>query len=96
LILGSFFFLLKVLFLVQIFASHGLAGFSGSIFTGIFAQSKVFGGEQPLGWLDKHWKQVPIQLAVSVAAMTWAFSWTVSLKSCRKFFTSRLSNPSFA
>ena len=66
---------------MQIFASHAIAGVVGNILTGVFAQASVaaFDGTTniPGGWLDRHWAQVGIQLANSVAGMVYSFAVTV-------------------
>ncbi|KAF9524349.1 ammonium transporter AmtB-like domain-containing protein [Crepidotus variabilis] len=69
---------------LDIFATHAIGGLLGSLLTGIFAQSNIYsragtGATAKLGWLDGNWKQVPIQLAASTAALVWAFAWTYSI-----------------
>ncbi len=66
---------------LDIFASHAVGGFVGNLLTGLFAQSSVanFDGSPliPGGWLDHHYKQLGIQLADSVAGMSYSFVVTV-------------------
>ncbi|KAH9456117.1 hypothetical protein Pst134EB_012323 [Puccinia striiformis f. sp. tritici] len=62
---------------LDIFASHGIGGFVGSILTGVFADSRVasFDGTTsiPGGWINHHYMQVPYQLASSLAIMAYSF-----------------------
>lgn len=63
---------------LDIFASHAIGGVVGNILTGIFAQSEIAnldGGLAPIpgGWLNQNWRQVGIQLADSVAGMSYSF-----------------------
>ena len=66
---------------LDIFASHAIGGIVGNLLTGIFTQSSVagFDGSVPIagGWLDHHYKQLGIQLADSVAGMSYSFVVTV-------------------
>ncbi|CAF5020937.1 unnamed protein product, partial [Rotaria sp. Silwood1] len=60
----------------DIFAQHGIEGFTGCIFTGIFAQKSI--PELDLvsirgGWLDGYWMQVIYQLAFASAGFVWSF-----------------------
>ena len=76
------FFPLLTTFLSQIFASHGIGGIAGNILTGIFAQASVAGFDGstviPGGWLDRHFKQLGVQLADSCAGFSYSFVMTVS------------------
>jgi len=63
---------------LDIFASHGVGGIVGNLLTGLFAQASIvtfdgFSTPIPGGWLDRHFKQLGIQLADSVAGMAWSF-----------------------
>jgi len=62
---------------LDIFAGHAIGGLVGNILTGVFAQASVagFDGKTHIqgGWLDHHWVQVVIQLANSVAGMSYSF-----------------------
>ena len=68
---------------LDIFASHAIGGMIGNLLTGIFTQSSVagFDGSVPIagGWLDRHYKQLAIQLADSIAGMSYSFVVTVCL-----------------
>ncbi|KAI9308933.1 ammonium transporter AmtB-like domain-containing protein [Cunninghamella echinulata] len=63
----------------DIFAIHGIGGFIGSIMTGIWAEQYI-----PLldghiikgGWMNRHWMQVPYQLADATAGACWSFFMT--------------------
>jgi Amt family ammonium transporter len=67
--------------LMQIFASHAIGGVVGNILTGVFAQASIAGFDGitdiPGGWLDRHWAQVGLQLANSVAGLVYSFVVTV-------------------
>lgn len=58
---------------LDIFAIHGVAGFVGSILTGIFA-NKQFNSDG--GWVVGHWKQVGYQLLGSVVTASYVFIMT--------------------
>jgi Amt family ammonium transporter len=63
---------------LDIFASHGVGGVVGNLLTGLFAQASIvtfdgFSTPIPGGWLDRHFKQLGIQLADSVTGMAWSF-----------------------
>jgi Amt family ammonium transporter len=66
---------------IQIFAAHAIGGLVGNILTGVFAQSSVaeFDGKTQIkgGWLDLNWVPLGIQLANSVAGMSYSFVVTV-------------------
>ncbi len=68
----------------QIFASHTIGGVVGNILTGLFAQASVAGFDgiaaMPGGWLDHHYIQLGIQLADSVAGMSYSFLMTVRVR----------------
>ncbi|MBW0518852.1 hypothetical protein O181_058567 [Austropuccinia psidii MF-1] len=72
---------LKIIFrcddALDIFASHGIGGFVGSLLTGIFADNRVasFDGTTsiPGGWLNHHYMQILYQLASSVAIIAYTF-----------------------
>jgi Amt family ammonium transporter len=67
--------------LIQIFATHAIGGIVGNILTGIFAQKSIasFDGRTHIlgGWLDHNWRQVGLQLANSMAGMSYSFVVTV-------------------
>jgi len=60
-----------------IIARHAIGGLVGNILTGVFAQASVAGldGKTYIqgGWFHDHWVQVGIQLANSVAGMSYSF-----------------------
>ncbi|KAG0148255.1 hypothetical protein CROQUDRAFT_670057 [Cronartium quercuum f. sp. fusiforme G11] len=62
---------------LDIFASHGIGGFIGSLLTGIFADSRVasFDGTTsiPGGWINHHYIQLGYQLASSLAIIGYSF-----------------------
>ncbi|KAL8278802.1 hypothetical protein RQP46_008871 [Phenoliferia psychrophenolica] len=62
---------------VDSFAIHAIGGLTGSILTGIFADSRVivFDGYTVLagGWINKHFVQVGYQLAASFAIIGYTF-----------------------
>lgn len=80
----------KINYLLQVddtftaLACHGLGGFMGLVFTGIFADQSVIRLDgtktcsnnipacQPGGWVNHHWMQILIQLAGAAAAAGWA------------------------
>jgi len=68
---------------LDIFASHAVGGLVGNLLTGLFTQSSVagFDGSLPIpgGWLDHHWKQLGIQLADSMAGMSYSFTVTTGI-----------------
>ncbi|CAF2766470.1 unnamed protein product [Rotaria sp. Silwood2] len=60
----------------DIFAQHGIGGFTGCILTGIFAEKSI--PELDLvhiqgGWLDGCWMQVIYQLVFASAGFAWSF-----------------------
>ncbi|KAG0236906.1 hypothetical protein BGW42_002404 [Actinomortierella wolfii] len=64
----------------DVFAVHGVGGIVGNILTGVFAQASIaaLDGVTVIdgGWLDRHWMQVPYQLADSAAGLGWSFAVT--------------------
>ena len=66
---------------LDIFATHAIGGLVGNLLTGLFTQSSVaeFDGSLPIpgGWLDHNYKQLGIQLAASVAGMSYSCVVTV-------------------
>lgn len=66
---------------LDIFAVHGVGGLIGNILTGMFAADYIahLDGTTTIkgGWLNHNWKQMGIQLADSMAGMTWSFVLTV-------------------
>ncbi|ORX84214.1 ammonium transporter [Basidiobolus meristosporus CBS 931.73] len=66
---------------LDVFAVHYVSGIVGTLMTGIFSQQSVIAlsypeGAQniPLGgWFDRHWIQVPVQLAAIGAITGWSF-----------------------
>lgn len=68
---------------LDVFTVHYVGGLVGLLLTGIFAERYVIGLGSPPGtpedeiqiggWLDGHWMQVPIQLAMIAAVSGWAF-----------------------
>ncbi|WVQ82013.1 hypothetical protein IAT38_004141 [Cryptococcus sp. DSM 104549] len=75
--------LLRVDETLDVFATHGIGGMVGCIFTGIFAQASVAGfdgfTEIPGGWLDHNWVQVGYQIGDMVAGFAWSFGVTTAL-----------------
>ncbi|KAG2221497.1 hypothetical protein INT45_008822 [Circinella minor] len=68
---------------LDVFTVHYIGSVVGLILTGIFAERYIIGLGQPEGtplediqiggWLDGHWVQVPVQLAMIASVSTWAF-----------------------
>lgn len=68
---------------LDVFTVHYVGGIVGLLLTGIFAERYVIGLGMPEGtplediqiggWLDGHWIQVPIQLAMIGAVSGWSF-----------------------
>lgn len=68
---------------LDVFTVHYVGGLVGLLLTGIFAERYVIGLGSPQGtplediqiggWLDGHWMQVPIQLAMIAAVSGWSF-----------------------
>jgi len=61
---------------MDVFAVHGVGGATGSILTGIFAQSWVFsldGTGSNAGWLSWNFERVGYQLAGILAIGSWSF-----------------------
>jgi len=62
---------------LDIFATHAIGGLVGNILTGIFAQKSIAGFDGttviPGGWMDHNWRQLGLQLANSVAGMSYSF-----------------------
>jgi len=61
----------------DVFAIHGVGGLTGSILTGIFADSWVFGldgGDAPGGWINQRWELVGYQLSGILAIGSWSFT----------------------
>jgi len=65
---------------LDIFASHAIGGVVGNILTALFAQHSVLSFDgiatNPGGWFDHHWIQLGIQLADSVAGLSYSFTVT--------------------
>lgn len=66
---------------LDIFASHAIGGFVGSLLTGIFASANTASADGRTniagGWVDGHYIQLAYQLASSCAIL--AYSFIVSL-----------------
>ncbi|KAI9489082.1 ammonium transporter AmtB-like domain-containing protein [Zychaea mexicana] len=68
---------------LDVFTVHYVGGLVGLTLTGIFAERYIIGLGMPEGtpleeiqiggWLDGHWMQVPIQLAMIAAVSAWSF-----------------------
>ncbi|KAL8387822.1 hypothetical protein RB595_009650 [Gaeumannomyces hyphopodioides] len=73
-------FLLRIDDALDIFAVHGVGGFTGNILTAFFASNSIASldgtSSIPGGWLDHNWIQLAYQLADSVAAMAYSFCMT--------------------
>ncbi|KAK3941510.1 ammonium transporter [Diplogelasinospora grovesii] len=71
-------FLLRIDDALDIFAVHGMGGLVGNILTAFFAADYVAHLDNvsviiPGGWINRHWMQLPIQLADSVAGGCYSF-----------------------
>ena len=85
------------------FACHGIGGFIGLLLTGIFADKEVIRLDgtctdsdniptcQPGGWVNRHFIQLPIQLAGACAAAAWSICWSYVIIRIMRF-TSRRTN----
>ncbi|PVU93273.1 hypothetical protein BB561_003359 [Smittium simulii] len=63
----------------DVFAIHGIGGIVGGLLTGIFASKDIAlynGTEIKGGWIDKNWKQVPIQMLSMLSCAAWCMAWT--------------------
>ncbi|KAH0547896.1 hypothetical protein GP486_008362, partial [Trichoglossum hirsutum] len=64
---------------MDVFAEHAVAGMLGLLFNALFGSNYIIGldgvntGVYPGGWLQRHWKQLYIQLAYIVAATAYSF-----------------------
>lgn len=68
---------------LDVFTVHYIGGLVGLVLTGVFAERYIIGLGMPEGtpedeiqiggWLDGHWVQVPIQLAMIAAVSGWSF-----------------------
>ncbi|KAH7882339.1 ammonium transporter AmtB-like domain-containing protein [Phlebopus sp. FC_14] len=62
---------------LDIFATHAVAAFAGNMLTALFAQSSIASTDGTTsiagGWLDHNYRQLGIQLAVSVAAFVYCY-----------------------
>ncbi|KAL2353856.1 ammonium transporter 1 [Cryomyces antarcticus] len=71
---------------LDIFAVHAVGGFIGNLLTGLFATIYIahLDGYTVIqgGWLDRHWIQLAIQLADSVAGMAYSFFGTCLILFC--------------
>ncbi|EGG08538.1 uncharacterized protein MELLADRAFT_42854 [Melampsora larici-populina 98AG31] len=74
---------------LDIFASHAVGGFVGSILTAIFADSRVaaFDGSTVIagGWINHHYVQLGYQLASSLAIMGYTFAVTMIILVAMEF-----------
>lgn len=65
---------------MDVFALHGVGGFTGSFLTGIFAADYVAATDGATiiagGWMNHHWVQLGYQLAGSVSIGAWSFTLT--------------------
>lgn len=65
---------------MDVFALHGVGGFTGSFLTGIFAADYVAATDGATviagGWMNHHWVQLGYQLAGSVSIGAWSFTVT--------------------
>ncbi|KAJ1674505.1 hypothetical protein EV182_003143 [Spiromyces aspiralis] len=64
---------------LDVFAVHGMGGVVGNLLTGIFADKEVAllsGMTIKGGWMNRNWKQFPIQMASTAAGGLWAFGMT--------------------
>lgn len=66
---------------MDVFALHGVGGFTGSVLTGLFAANYVAatdgsgpaGTAIPGGWMNHHYIQLGYQLAASTSVAAWSF-----------------------
>ncbi|ORY92160.1 ammonium transporter AmtB-like domain-containing protein [Syncephalastrum racemosum] len=61
---------------LDVFAVHGVGGYVGCIFTGVFAESYIAaldGTEIDGGWMNQNWVQVGYQFADATAGAAWSF-----------------------
>lgn len=62
---------------MDVFALHGIGGFTGSVLTGLFAADYVAATDGVTvidgGWMNHHWKQLGYQLAGSCSVGLWSF-----------------------
>lgn len=65
---------------LDVFALHGVGGFTGSVLTAFFASKHVarLDGTTLIagGWVDGHWVQLGYQIASAVATIAWSFTIT--------------------
>ncbi|KAI9271481.1 ammonium transporter AmtB-like domain-containing protein [Phascolomyces articulosus] len=64
---------------LDVFSLHGVGGYVGCIFTGVFAEQYVAaldGTEIDGGWMNQNWVQVGYQFADATAGAAWAFCMT--------------------
>lgn len=65
---------------MDVFALHGVGGFTGSVLTGIFAADYVAATDGATviagGWMNRHFVQLGYQLAGSVSIGAWSFTVT--------------------
>lgn len=69
---------------LDVFASHGIGGVVGNILTAFFAQASIAGSDGFTviagGWLEsRHWVQLGIQIADSVAGLAYSFVLTTAI-----------------
>lgn len=67
---------------LDVFGIHGIGGVTGNLLTGIFASNTIAasdGTSIPGGWIDGNFIQILIQLAGSVAGLSWSFGVTFLL-----------------
>lgn len=76
---------------LDIFAVHGIGGMLGNLLTGLFAADYIAHLDGytriPGGWLNRHWIQLAIQLADSVAGMAYSFLMTSAILLCISFLS---------
>ena len=61
---------------LDVFAVHGVGGYVGCIFTGVFTEKYIAsldGTEIDGGWMDHNWIQVGYQFADATAGAAWSF-----------------------
>ncbi len=74
-------YLIKIDDAMDVFAEHGIAGMVGLLFNALFAADYIIGMDgvntasplAPGGWLNRHWKQLYIQVAYIVAVTAYSF-----------------------
>lgn len=79
---------------LDIFAVHCVGGIIGNLLTGLMAADYIahLDGFSVIqgGWVNRHWIQLAIQLADSVAGMAYSFVMTTTILMAMKFIGGRV------